>query len=187
MEQGFWGKINLARTGRLNNVAMELKNNLFIPQLNALRFLAAILVVVFHFGRWSQPFNTSLSGYSMTMNLAVSFFFVLSGFIMVIIYKNLKTFSWSGLWSFYKKRARRIFPLYIIALILVSVECFLIKNVTPQGFSLKYFFENLFFLQSWIPKDALTLNFPGWSLSVEMFFYLLFPFLLPLFYPKNIR
>lgn len=39
-------------------------------------------------------------------------------------------------------------------------------------------------IQTWIPNKALTLNFPGWSLSVEMFFYISFPFLLNHVYSK---
>ena len=37
---------------------------------------------------------------------------------------------------------------------------------------------HLLLLQSWIPGYPITLNTPGWSLSVEAFFYLCFPFLL---------
>jgi peptidoglycan/LPS O-acetylase OafA/YrhL len=33
--------------------------------------------------------------------------------------------------------------------------------------------------QAWIPKAAVAWNGPAWSLSVEAFFYLLFPFILP--------
>ena len=91
----------------------------FIPQLNFLRFFAAIAVVIFHFGRWSYPFNHVLNNYALIMNIAVSFFFVLSGFIMVINYKNLKIFSWENTKSFYIKRALRIIPLYVFALFLV--------------------------------------------------------------------
>lgn len=40
-------------------------------------------------------------------------------------------------------------------------------------------------LQSWFPKMALSFNVPAWSLSVEMFFYLIFPFLFNKFYFKT--
>lgn len=39
-------------------------------------------------------------------------------------------------------------------------------------------------VQSWVPNKALTFNFPGWSISVELFFYMMFPFLLNRFYSK---
>jgi peptidoglycan/LPS O-acetylase OafA/YrhL len=40
-------------------------------------------------------------------------------------------------------------------------------------------------IQSWIPGEAMILNFPGWSISVEFFFYLLFPLLYNHFYSRN--
>lgn len=40
-------------------------------------------------------------------------------------------------------------------------------------------------LQAWIPGKALTVNFPGWSLSVELFFYISFPILFNYFYKKG--
>lgn len=39
-------------------------------------------------------------------------------------------------------------------------------------------------LQAWIPEKALTINFPGWSLSVELFFYFSFPLLFNLIFKK---
>jgi len=92
---------------------------------------------------------------------------------MTIVYNKLKTFSVKNAKDFYIKRIARITPLYILALILTSL-CLI------DQFSITHFLESLFFIQAWIPQDALTLNFPGWSLSVEMFFYLLFPFIFPL-------
>lgn len=150
-----------------------MKNKIFIPEINSLRFFAAIAVAVFHFGRWSIPFDEGvLNNYALGFNLAVSFFFVLSGFIMATVYNSLKTFSLDKSFNFYLKRIVRIVPLYILALILTII-------FSDQSFHLKEFFLSLFFLQSWIPEYALSLNFTGWSLSVEMFFYLLFPFIFP--------
>jgi len=148
---------------------------MFIPQLNSLRFFAAIAVVIFHFGKWSQPFSDALNDYASIMNVAVSFFFVLSGFIMATVYEQLKDFSYDKAKKFYVKRALRIVPLYVLALILTSLGFIFLNG----KISLIQFFENLFFLQAWNPIDALSLNFTGWSLSVEMFFYAIFPFIFP--------
>jgi peptidoglycan/LPS O-acetylase OafA/YrhL len=43
---------------------------------------------------------------------------------------------------------------------------------------------NVFLIQSWIPGKALSLNTPSWSISVEVFFYFIFPFLFNRFYKK---
>src|SRR5690606_11000029 len=39
-------------------------------------------------------------------------------------------------------------------------------------------------IQAWIPEKALACNFPGWSLSIEFFFYALFPVLYNKVYKK---
>jgi len=151
-----------------------MKSKIFIPELNSLRFFAAIAIVIFHFGKWSIPFNEGfLNNYALSFNLAVSFFFVLSGFIMATVYNNLKTFSFKETFKFYLKRFVRIVPLYILALLLTAL-------FINQDFSLTEFFLSLFFIQAWTSEYALSLNFTGWSLAVEMFFYLLFPFIFPI-------
>lgn len=130
------------------------------------RFIAAAVVVLFHFGR--EPLG--LTGFLVAGPEMVTFFFVLSGFVMGVSTFNRsvdKAFYW---WS----RAARILPMYWIAIaIMVAVD-------RLQGVPIEYtpLLLNLTLLQAWFPQHALTVNPPGWSLSVEAFFYLTFPFLM---------
>lgn len=58
-----------------------------IPQLNILRFIAAMGVVVFHFGQKFFPFTTyPFSELAKHGGLCVGFFFALSGFILTVVY-----------------------------------------------------------------------------------------------------
>jgi peptidoglycan/LPS O-acetylase OafA/YrhL len=147
----------------------------FITPLNALRFFAAVGVVVFHYGRWSFPFTLPiLKTYVMNANTGVTLFFVLSGFIMVHVYgKALSVLKKHAVVKFYRARIARIVPLYIGALLLTVIPFYMLhKPVSTESFIL-----HLFFLQAWVPNQSLTLNFTAWSLSVEMMFYALFPLL----------
>jgi peptidoglycan/LPS O-acetylase OafA/YrhL len=140
-----------------------------MPQLTFTRFIAAILIVLFHFGQ-----NTSLST-NPIINLAtagVSYFFLLSGFILSsVYYKNTENLNKK---QYYLKRFVRIYPVYILALLILISFIFL----TKQTIDFKAVFLQIFLLQSWFPDFVKTLNIPSWSLSVEVFFYLLFPFLI---------
>lgn len=152
----------------------EKKADLIAP-LNALRFIAALAIVIFHFGRWSYPItNFVLNRYFTIANIAVSLFFVLSGFIMIVVYGHIKKYDWSEVKKFYVARIGRIVPLYLMALA-VTIVYFLLINEPISKLSLVF---QIFFIQAWIPHESLALNFAAWSLACEMFFYTLFPFLL---------
>jgi peptidoglycan/LPS O-acetylase OafA/YrhL len=147
-----------------------------IDQLTFTRFLAAMAVVVYHYGKTSSIF----SGETMTTllkygNSAVSYFFILSGFVMIIAYGNQRT-KLDKL-TYYISRIARLYPIYILALFAVA----LIALQSSAGLNVQAFLLHIMLLQSWFPNDVLTLNTPGWSLSVEVFFYLLFPLLLSLY------
>ncbi len=137
-----------------------------IEQLTIFRFIAASIVVIFHYGQES----TGLKGIFISGQEMVAFFFVLSGFVLTISYLN-KDFSTM---FFYWSRLARIMPVYLLALLLVTLA-FLIKGTSIDA---KALLLNATLLQSWISPYPLTLNTPGWSLSVEAFFYLLFPLVL---------
>ncbi|MGL2964421.1 acyltransferase family protein [Flavobacterium sp. RSB2_4_14] len=147
-----------------------------IDQLTFTRFIASISIVIFHFGGGSYVFNNVFLSFIFEQaNLGVSYFFILSGFVMIIAYYQKESIPF---FSYIKNRLARIYPIYFVAIFL------LIRISIFSGISLTDVFLNLLMLQAWIPGKALGINFPGWSLSVELFFYLIFPFVFNYFYKK---
>jgi peptidoglycan/LPS O-acetylase OafA/YrhL len=151
-------------------MAMKLEQ---IYSLTATRGIAALMVVVFHFGCLIPPFNKA-EHFFRNANLAVGYFFVLSGFVMFITYSR-RQISYG---SFLIKRFGRIGPAYLLGIILAIVVAHLYLQPMYDGEFVKKLLLNVFFLQAFNPGYSLTINSPGWSLSVEMFFYILFPALL---------
>ena len=150
-----------------------------IQSLTGLRFIAALLVFVHHLdGR----FGFEGSGLPLANN-AVSFFFVLSGFILSLVYgrrfdrslpsnKNAADGT-SQLVSFLKKRVARLWPLHFV--------CLLICVATVRYLNLDFWpiVSNLFLVHAWIPDSPYVfgLNNVSWSISTELFFCFAFPFL----------
>jgi peptidoglycan/LPS O-acetylase OafA/YrhL len=143
-----------------------------VNQLTFTRFIAAFSIVVFHYGMLSAPFDEPfLQAIFSHANLGVGYFFILSGFVMVVA--NSKRDSRINVTDYYVARVARIYPVYILAVLITS--CILFFG--PKRQELMGLFLNAFVIQAWIPKYAISINSPGWSLSVEFFFYILFPFL----------
>ncbi len=140
-------------------------------QLTFTRFSAALTVVIFHYGSKIFPFNIyPFSQLIPTGHIFVSYFFTLSGFIMMLAYwPSAEKFQPLRYWVF---RLARIYPVYLLGLTLTILlnPRFLHE---PTAIVL-----NLTLLQAWRPPYPNSLNYPGWSLSVEAFFYLLFPLIL---------
>lgn len=150
-----------------------------IEQITFTRFLAAISIVVFHYGKGVYPFNNeSIAFIFQQANVGVSYFFALSGFVMIITYQNKGAIK-TG--QYYKNRFARIYPVYFLALLL-----FLIYRIS-YNYSVDYYtiLWQVLAIQSWIPSRVLTFNYPAWSLSVEVFFYAIFPLLFNFIYDKK--
>ena len=148
-----------------------------IEQLTFTRFIAAISIVVFHYGNNCYLFNNEYISFIFEQaNIGVSYFFILSGFVMIIAYGNREKVNFI---EYIKNRLARIYPVYLLAIFLI-LGVSLFQNINKSDLLL-----NLFMIQSWIPQKALTINYPGWSLSVEMFFYISFPFLMNKIYSKK--
>lgn len=143
------------------------------------RFIAAIAIVIYHYGNDSFLFNNKMVSFIFKQaNIGVSYFFILSGFVMIIAYHNNKTINF---WTYLKNRFARVYPVYFLA-ILLTLVIYMFKDIT-----LIDLFLNILMLQAWIPGKALTVNFPGWSLSVELFFYIAFPILFNYFYKNGYK
>jgi peptidoglycan/LPS O-acetylase OafA/YrhL len=155
-----------------------------LPALTSLRFFAAFHVVMFHLhalhifeGRGLYQKIASV-GY-----VGVSLFFVLSGFILVYTYAGRE---WTKA-EFWRARFARVYPAYLFSLILTGPSFFYVC-IKLKGLDIPYFawFKTHvvwsvtlvpLLLQAWWPMAALAWNGPAWSLSVEAFFYAVFPFL----------
>jgi peptidoglycan/LPS O-acetylase OafA/YrhL len=146
-----------------------------LDQLTFTRFLAALSVVFFHYGEKVFPASIDWINPVVTAGpIAVSYFFVLSGFIMAIAYykPNNPSLGFSST-RYWLARFARIYPVYFLALLMM-----ILAKKQGQGSDITAIGLSVSMLQAWIPSYPLMLNAPGWSLSVEAFFYLLFPLLI---------
>lgn len=150
------------------------------PQLHALtglRFFAALLVVLYHrrdLVAYPEPIEAIVSvGFT-----GVGLFFVLSGFVLAYSYSAADRLAPR---QYAVARLARIYPVYLVGL-LVALPIF--ANASLQRGTVQQDLVNgvlvLTMLQAWVPEAAAAWNSPAWSLSVEAFFYVLFPAVLPL-------
>ena len=156
-----------------------------IKTLTGLRFLAACYAFIFHI---NLPFRTPLTwlpGRIQTViqqgSLGVTVFFVLSGFVLA--YSHLKDFrtpevkglGYTGRFMF--KRMARIYPVFLVGML----ACFLVSLRTGTLPGWKLMLMSAVFVQTYFPSLAMRWYDSGaWSVANEIFFYLLFPLLLPL-------
>jgi acyltransferase len=109
--------------------------------------------------------------------IGVTFFFILSGFLLAYGYKKRLMTREISTSDFYKARAVKLYPLHILcfaAVFLLGIRNFVTADL-PKAVL------NLFLLQSWVPSPDyyMSYNAVSWFLSDELFFYLMFPFVLP--------
>jgi len=120
--------------------------------------------------------------------IGVNLFFVLSGFILVYTYAG----SALSVRRFWQARFARIYPAYVLSLVASAPFFFLAvrtMNLPFFAWSKEHLVTacvlTVTLLQSWVPNGALTWNSVCWSLSVEAFFYAVFP--LALLWSKDVK
>ncbi|MEU6105769.1 acyltransferase family protein [Streptomyces flaveolus] len=152
-----------------------------LPSLTGLRFLAALAVFAHHAFLPIPPLRLLADDatefrlyrwFNQAGGLGVSFFFVLSGFVLTWSARHDDTTT-----SFWRRRFVKIYPVYVIAWAL-AMGLFA-APATSDGVAV----ANLFMVHVWVPEyfTNFSVDSPSWSLGVEAFFYLCFPVLLRLF------
>jgi peptidoglycan/LPS O-acetylase OafA/YrhL len=163
---------------------MKIRDNNFPTQpkfeeLEGLRGLAAILVVIFHLPAWNSILDV---GFIRNSYLMVDLFFVLSGFIICKTYDNIN--SLKGFVRFQFLRAGRLYPVHIVILLAyMALEIIRYLAVTEwnakvdseplkEGIFLT-FLQHIFLVHA-IMGGSDSFNIPSWSISIEFYTYMLF-------------
>jgi peptidoglycan/LPS O-acetylase OafA/YrhL len=146
-----------------------------IKPLTSIRFFAAAIVVVYHSGAAFASTSTVVPGFAKTFllngHVGVTFFFVLSGFILHHTYRR-KLAGSDALRKFAVSRIARIYPVYLLTLLAMI-------PFTPSAMSWADMPQFLA-IQWWITGPTAFLgnwNGPSWTVSLELAFYLAFPWL----------
>ena len=143
-----------------------------IHSLTGWRYVFAVVIFLHHY------LIDGKSALQAGGTIGVTFFFILSGFLLAYGYKERLLAREISFASFWKSRAIKLYPLHILcfaAIFLFSIRSFTVTDL-PKAVL------NLFLLQSWVPLSEyyMSYNAVSWFLSDELFFYLMFPFVLPL-------
>lgn len=149
--------------------------------LTAARWWAALAVFALHALVFlpTYPFQKSelfrrIHQDFMPMQLGaagVTFFFVLSGFIIHWSFRPRTTTA-----GFYRRRILKIYPTHLIA-----AAVFILVAAVPLSRAVVWV-PNLLLVHTWVPKWSTVggLNVPSWSLGAEMLFYLVYPLVRPM-------
>lgn len=136
-----------------------------IHSLTGFRFILSTQVVLLHFVA-NKLHNAPLWLSTLVHNgyVGVNGFFVLSGFVNMLQSnpKDYRTYVWNKL--------VRLYPVYLLAILSQLLFTAEEVRVLPTV-------ATLLLVQSWIPSIKEYLLAPAWSLSVELFFILSFPWI----------
>ena len=157
-----------------------------IPQIQALRAFAAMLVVIYHAGITS-------GGY-----IGVDIFYVISGYLITgLLLRELDKTGTLGLRAFYLRRVKRLLPTSFFVLFITAITAWYLypssmradlgKDIAAAGIYISNYlfafwqmdYQNL----SAIPPVVIHY----WSLAVEEQFYLFWPFIILALYKKGGR
>ena len=176
-----------------------MQTNSKIPEhlhsLDALRGVAALAVVVFHYSNFFTVGNALPTSFNVRAEpfynvapliyksgwLAVDLFFTLSGFVFFWLYSARVSDRSITAGKFFLLRFSRLYPLHLLTLLIVvagqSIYAWMHPNspsfVTAFD-SVRYFVLQLGFASMWWPGSEITFNTPAWSVSIEVLLYVAF-------------
>jgi len=148
--------------------------------LDALRFLAALFIVLYHVAERAPVSLFSLSPAFGRGYLATDFFLMLSGYVLARTYGPRVLSADVDTFGFLKRRVQRIWPSHLVMLGLfvaffVSTTVLGLAPQNPQWFQWDQLLPQVFLVQSWFVPGTSGWNIPTWTLSALIVAYALFP------------
>ena len=147
---------------------ISVKSRPQLSAISALRGFAFCLVYLAHAGNSYTDFGP----------WGVSLFLVMSGFLMIYNYSGTEKITKVGIkdnFLFAWSKIRGLYFLHIIStLAMLFLKC---KNASITDWPTK-FISNIFLIQEWFPSTSISINPASWYLSVAVFLYFIFPWIL---------
>ena len=161
----------------------DYKNIKYFEGLNSLRFIAAFFVVMHHaeaIRKKNGLFNLDWLSFFKNGGNAVTFFFVLSGFLITyLLLKEDHQTHKTSIKTFYIKRVLRIWPLYFFIFIVGTLLLPLAFKFLHIAYEMPYTFSQVWYYFVFFFPGLVTFLFghhilePLWSIGVEEVFYLI--------------
>jgi peptidoglycan/LPS O-acetylase OafA/YrhL len=143
-----------------------------LDRLTSLRFFAALGVVICHVSLLID--STEHAQVTARLATGVPFFFMLSGFVLTWAHTPSDRAA-----SFWRRRFARIYPLHVVTLV---VAVAIVWQLSDRGMQpVLRTVLSLLLLHAWVPDPQVYFasNGVSWTLSVELFFYAVFPWVHP--------
>jgi len=157
-----------------------------LPALTGIRSLLALTILLFHFTpaglRWDAHPWVSLYPIIDIGYVFVSFFFLISGFILSYNYGDRPKINAPDFWM---ARFSRLYPVYVLTLI-ISIPMLIVEfHVRSRAEFWEGAILTPLLLQGCFPRIATFWNTVTWTLSCEVMLYIAFPWLMRLKWPRH--
>jgi peptidoglycan/LPS O-acetylase OafA/YrhL len=180
---------------RSSSTAAPAHTSQYFFWVDFLRGIAAVAVLVYHFNPFfytqsgpqsppvDAPFYPVLALFYEHGDSAVLLFWVISGFVFAGVYLDRASRVTAG--EFFGHRLARLYPLHFVTLIAVALlQIFSMRALghfqVYEYNDIYHFLLNLGFISAWGLEKGFSFNAPIWSVSVEVFIYLVFFLTIPL-------
>lgn len=161
----------------------------FIPEIDGLRFIAIVSVVLFHLSgfliqkdvnRYTDNVDYSFLKRLLSHgDLGVPLFFIISGFILAIPFAKFYIGKESpvNLKKYFLRRLTRLEPPYILIMTFLLLGAVYVAKVIPLERGIGSYLSSIIYSHNFIYGKGLQplLNAPAWSLEIEVQFYILAP------------
>jgi peptidoglycan/LPS O-acetylase OafA/YrhL/glycosyltransferase involved in cell wall biosynthesis len=142
----------------------------YLPALTGVRAIAAGMVCLFHANPFTEArFGKSIHQFFNEFHVGVTFFFVLSGFLIALRYQDKKI----EFGKYFRNRVARIYPVYFLLTTLYFLPQF--WHFGTEAAVWRSYLLNITFLRGFFEEYYFSGLLQGWSLTVEETFYLFAP------------
>ena len=148
--------------------------------LDAMRFVAAAFIVLYHFGP-NAPVDLASTAPTFSRGwLATDFFLILSGYILGRAYGRALDEGRLNVSTFFSRRMSRVWPaqlmmLSALAVLVIAASFFGVAPGSPERFQWSDFFAQAGLIHAWGVTQQAGWNEPSWTLSALIVCYAVFP------------